>query len=572
VKGLLHRRRLRCALKLTHDGTVAVADGSKLLASVEMEKLDNRPRWSTITELDDVERILGDLGIAPAAIERWIVDGWVAGEPIRVGAGTRGTLALEVAGYRETSPNDDVLAPFAGRGLSVGGRECSFVSYCHVAGHILGAWASSPFAHAGDPAFVLAWDGGLEPRLYRVDPRARTVECFGPLFHLLGHAYAFATRHFGPFRGIWASGATEPENVVAGRLMAFVALGQPRPELVEELQRLYRLSFGDRTPGDDLELDFRAGSDGSGVSPHASNLFAALAAGGRCAGVPDADVLRAIHDFLEQLLVSRLEARLVKAGIRAPIDLCLSGGCALNIKWNRALRASGLVRDVWVPPFPNDAGSALGMLACDLFRAGGGALDWNAYLGPKLRPDRPPDSEWSVEDCTVAQLAALLDTTGEPVVFLQGRAELGPRALGHRSILASAREASMRDRLNQLKDRDSFRPVAPICLEHRAAEIFDPGRRDPFMLFEHHVRAPWRERIPAVLHLDGSARLQTVAASDEPVLFELLVEFDKRTGVPVLCNTSANFSGSGFFPDAASAARWGRCRHVWAEGKLYTRR
>ena len=107
---------LRCALKLTHDGTVAVADGSRLLASVEMEKLDNRPRWSTITELADVERVLGDLGIAPAAIERWIVDGWAAGEPIRVGAGTRGTLALEVAGYRETSPDDDVLAPFAGRG------------------------------------------------------------------------------------------------------------------------------------------------------------------------------------------------------------------------------------------------------------------------------------------------------------------------------------------------------------------------------------------------------------------------------------------------------------------------
>jgi carbamoyltransferase len=563
---------LRCALKLTHDGTVAVADGSRLLASIEMEKLDNRPRWSPITELADVERVLDDLGIAPSAIERWIVDGWTVGEPILVGAGTRGTLALKVAGYRETTPNEDVVAPVSGRGLFVGGRECSFVSYTHVAGHILGAWASSPFARSGDPAFVLVWDGGLEPRLYRVDPRARAVECLGPLFHLLGHAYAFATRYFGPFRGIWESGATEPENVVAGRLMAFVALGEPRPKLVEELHRLYRIAFGDRIPGDDVELDFRVGSDGSGLSPHASNLFSALAAGGTCAGVPDADVLRAIHEFLEQLLVGRLEARLAKAGIRSPIDLCFSGGCALNIKWNRALRGSGLVRDVWVPPFTNDAGSAQGMLACDLFHAGGGALDWNAYLGPELGLERPPDSEWSVDDCNVAQLAALLDTAGEPVVFLHGRAELGPRALGHRSILANARDASMRDRLNQLKDRDWFRPVAPICLEHRAGEIFNPGGRDPFMLFEHHVLPLWRDRIPAVLHLDGSARLQTVTESDDPVVFDLLVEFEKRTGVPVLCNTSANFSGSGFFPDAASAARWGRCRHVWAEGKLYTRR
>lgn len=538
---------LRCALNLTHDGTVAVADGSELLASVEMEKVDNRPRWSPI--------------------ERWIVGGWVTGWPVRVG-----TLALEVAGYRESSPHDDVLEPFAGRGLLVGGEARPFVSYPHVTGHILGAWATSPFARGAAPAYVLAWDGGLEPRLYRVDPLARAVTCLGPLFHLLGHAYAFATRHFGPFRSVWTSEVSEPENVVAGRLMAFIGLGQPRPELVEELQRLYRQSFGDRVPGDDFELDFRSGSEGSGLSPHANDLFAALVSGGRCAGVPDVDILRAVHDFLERLLVDRLEARLAKLGVTEPIDLCLSGGCALNIKWNRALRASGRVREVWVPPFPNDAGSAIGMLASDLFRAGNGALEWNAYLGPALGPDRPPESEWRVEDCNPAQLAALLDLSGEPIVFLQGRAELGPRALGHRSILASARHASMHDRLNQLKNRDAYRPIAPVCLEHRAAEIFDPGRRDPFMLFEHHVRAPWRARIPAVLHVDGSARLQTVAAADEPALFELLTTFEARTGVPVLCNTSANFSGRGFFPDAASAARWGGCRHVWAEGKLYTRR
>jgi carbamoyltransferase len=558
---------LRCALKVTHDGTVAVADGWRLVASVEMEKVDNQPRWSTIADVADIERVLRDLGIAPSRIERWIVDGWVTGEPVRVGA-----LALEVAGYRESGPHDDLLEPFAGRGLIMDGETRPFVSYRHVTGHILGAWATSPFARDGAPAFVLAWDGGLEPRLYRVDPGARAVACLGPLFHLLGHAYAFATRYFGPFRAVWESGVSEPENVVAGRLMAFVGFGRPRPDLVEELQRLYRQSFGDRVPGDDLELDFRSGSDGSGLSPHANDLFAALASGGRCAGVPDADVLLAVHDFLERLLVDRLEARLAKLGVTEPIDLCLSGGCALNIKWNRALRASFRVREVWVPPFPNDAGSAIGMLASDLFRSGNGALDWNAYLGPTLGLDQPPESEWRAEDCNLVQLAEVLDVSGEPIVFLQDRAELGPRALGHRSILADARDASMRDWLNQIKDRDPYRPVAPICLEHRAAEVFDPGRRDPFMLFEHHVRDPWRVRIPAVLHVDGTARLQTVAAADEPAVFELLTAFDARTGVPVLCNTSANFSGRGFFPDAASAARWGRCRYVWMEGKLYTRR
>src|SRR5918995_6700297 len=547
---------LRCALKFTHDGTVAVADGWRLVASVEMEKVDNQQRWSTIADVADIERVLRAVGIAPSRIERWIVDGWVTGEPLRIGA-----LALEVAGYRESSPHDDLLEPFAGRGLIMDGETRPFVSYRHVTGHILGAWATSPFARDGAPAFVLAWDGGLEPRLYRVDPAARAVACLGPLFHLLGHAYAFATRYFGPFRAVWESGVSEPENVVAGRLMAFVGFGRPRPDLVEELQRLYRQSFGDRVPGDDLELDFRSGSDGSGLSPHANDLFAALASGGRCAGVPDADVLLAVHDFLERLLVDRLEARLAKLGVTEPIDLCLSGGCALNIKWNRALRASFRVREVWVPPFPNDAGSAIGMLASDLFRSGNGALDWNAYLGPTLGPDQPSESEWRAEDCDLVRLAEVLDVSGEPIVFLQDRAELGPRALGHRSILADARDASMRDWLNQIKDRDAYRPVAPICLEHRAAEIFEPGRRDPFMLFQHPVRDPWRVRIPALLHVDGTARLQTVAAADEPAVFELLTAFDARTGVPVLCNTSANFSGRGVFPDAAAAARWGRCKH-----------
>jgi carbamoyltransferase len=249
----------------------------------------------------------------------------------------------------------------------------------------------------------------------------------------------------------------------------------------------------------------------------------------------------------------------------------LAGGCALNIKWNRSLRESGLARELFVPPFPNDAGSAIGMIACDLFREGGGPLAWSSYLGASLGPELPLAPEWVGKPCGLEQLAALMLNTGDPVVFLAGRAELGPRALGHRSILADPRNVAMRDRLNAIKGREPFRPVAPICIEHRARQIFSPGKRDPFMLFEHRVRDGWAERIPAVIHLDGTARLQTISESDEPQLFELLTHWERISGVPVLCNTSANNSGCGFFPDAASAARWGGCRFIWVEGQLFVR-
>jgi carbamoyltransferase len=126
----------------------------------------------------------------------------------------------------------------------------------------------------------------------------------------------------------------------------------------------------------------------------------------------------------------------------------------------------------------------------------------------------------------------------------------------------------MKDYLNRVKKRESYRPVAPICLEEAAPSIFDPGTPDPYMLFDHYVRPAWVDRIPAVLHLDGTARLQTIGAG-EAVLRAVLQAYRGASGIPVLCNTSANFNGSGFFPDVASAMSWGRVPAVWSEGVLY---
>jgi carbamoyltransferase len=228
--------------------------------------------------------------------------------------------------------------------------------------------------------------------------------------------------------------------------------------------------------------------------------------------------------------------------------------------------------EVWVPPFPNDAGSAIGTACCAIVGGSGSkALDWDVYAGPSMLPAEPLDG-WRGKKVDLGELAGVIHRTGEPVVFLHGRAELGPRALGHRSILAPATIPMMKDRLNKIKDREPYRPVAPVCLEQRAPEIFDPGTPDPYMLFDHDVKDEWRDRVPAICHLDGTARIQTVNSAQCPELVDLLTAYERLSGIPLLCNTSANRKGSGFFPDVRSAMEWGRVPRVWSAGILYEKK
>jgi carbamoyltransferase len=280
-----------------------------------------------------------------------------------------------------------------------------------------------------------------------------------------------------------------------------------------------------------------------------------------------------VHQFLEELLLERLSEKLRSWRGTGPWNLCFGGGCALNIKWNSALRAHPDVREMWVPPFPNDSGSALGVAVLGRTRHRGslGPVDWSARLGPALKETPVVPAGWTSTGCDAAELARILHESGEPVVVLNGRAELGPRALGGRSILAAPVDPAMKDELNRVKRREYYRPVAPVCLVEEAPAIFEPGTPDPHMLFEHVVRPEWVQRIPAVIHLDGTARLQTVAEADDPFLAEVLRRYHRLSGIPVLCNTSANFNGRGFFPDVESAIAWGEVDRIWSAGLLYTR-
>ena len=534
---------------LTHDAAVAVIENGRLLFSVEMEKIANAPRYAAAKTIADIEGVLQTEGITISPHDIIAIDGW-----------KRGTLPAPfgavVAPYHEFDSEADELC-FEKTIPSPFDSGASCVSYTHCAGHVYGAYLTAPFA--GElSAYCVVWDGGVTPRLYWFDKdNGATFNC--QVGKLGGAIYGIMGLYAGPFKNEEIrSGTLQPTPTkklyagyeVPGKLMSWIALGKRDDALTKGILAMY-----DELP--QRALNYQP----TGADEHAFMLRVVIA-------FPDAreeDLLLAVHSALERAIVRDT----IKA-VPKNSALCFVGGSALNIKWNTALRESGHFSEVWVPPFPNDSGSAIGA-ACvaAFFSSGLKRLDWSVYCGPELVRDEL-DCGWAKHNCSIKELAAII--VSHPTVVLYGRAEAGPRALGHRSIFANPADIESKNTLNKFKNREHWRPVAPIAKEERTAAIFSPGTPDPYMLFDHEVRPEWKERIPAVVHIDGTARLQTVSEKDGcPVVRELLTEFETLTGLPVLCNTSANFNGSGFFPDIASAQRWGQTKFIWANGILYER-
>jgi carbamoyltransferase len=227
----------------------------------------------------------------------------------------------------------------------------------------------------------------------------------------------------------------------------------------------------------------------------------------------------------------------------------MAGGVALNCVANSRLATEAGFDEMWVQPAAGDAGTALGA-----------ALAVAAALGDRPEPFTTAalGRAWADEEIAAALHTAVLpfsrpdDLAGELadvlvhdglVALVQGRSEWGPRALGHRSLLANPARAENLVRLNDVKGREQFRPVAPMVLADRAADIFDGPLPSPYMLFTHRVRDEWRDRIPAVVHVDGTARIQTVDPVAEPLVAGVLERLERRTGVPVCVNTSLNTGG-----------------------------
>ncbi|PZS10639.1 MAG: carbamoyltransferase, partial [Chloroflexi bacterium] len=261
------------------------------------------------------------------------------------------------------------------------------------------------------------------------------------------------------------------------------------------------------------------------------------------------DIARSLQEVLEETVLALAGWLHEATGERG---LCLAGGVALNCVLNARLRDVGPFEHIWVQPAAGDAGTALGAaLWIDTRQrpdAGRRYQMDHAYLGPAY-----DDAEietllrWSgvayhrMTDIP-GEVADLL-AAGQIVGWFQGQAEWGPRALGARSILASPIDAGMQARLNDIKDREDFRPVAPVVIEEEAAHWFAGATQSPFMLFVYDILPECVERIPAVRHVDGTARIQTINRDQQPQYYDLLRAFAARTAVPILINTSFNTRG-----------------------------
>jgi carbamoyltransferase len=232
--------------------------------------------------------------------------------------------------------------------------------------------------------------------------------------------------------------------------------------------------------------------------------------------------------------------------------LCMAGGVALNCVLNARLLEKGPFRQIWVQPAAGDAGTALGAALWVDARESGRQervffMD-HAFLGPGFSDEEIEQFlQWS--KLPYRRLESLVDEVADLLVqdkvigWFQQRMEFGPRALGARSILASPLHASMQNQLNEIKDREDFRPVAPVVLEEEAANWFQCERPSPFMLFVYDVLPEKAEIIPAVRHVDGTARIQTINREQHALYYDLLKAFQARTGVPILVNTSFNTRG-----------------------------
>jgi carbamoyltransferase len=233
-------------------------------------------------------------------------------------------------------------------------------------------------------------------------------------------------------------------------------------------------------------------------------------------------------------------------------NLCLAGGVALNCVANARIRDKGFFKNIWVQPASGDDGTALGAaLWVDAQERKSNEKTFvmdHCYWGPEYT-DTEIEKQLKLWKVPYRKLENIAEETADILAqdkiigWYQGRMEFGPRALGSRSILASPINPAMQARLNEVKDREDFRPVAPVVLQEKAHEWFNNAEYSPFMLFIYDVKEDKADKIPAVRHTDGTARIQTINQQQHKDYYDLLKAFERKTGVPVLVNTSFNTLG-----------------------------
>ena len=509
------------AMKPGHDGAVALVDAAagKLEWSFEPEK-DSFPRYEVFNPSQFVFAA-EQLGAMPNvfAVSGWGKGSMAANAPI--GAGYYGHGSAFVQHHRTT----------------MFGANVNYFSSTHERSHIWCAYGLSPFEQ-GKPCYVLTWEGALGD-FYLVDEKLE-VHHMGRVMMTPGNKYSFLYALADP---TFTLPKGKLRNEDPGKLMALCAYGES----------------GEMTREEWAITDFLLKRDSILASLSKEDLRSSKYYN---IGLNHPDFTRLAKRFSDEIF-NRFYLY-AKEHLKGGYPLLISGGCGLNCDWNTMWRNSGLFEDVFVPPCTNDTGSAIGT-AVDAMRefTGKAKLEWNVYSDRAFVDDRPDMPDVLVYPLSLERVAEFL-SKNHIVAWTQGRCEIGPRALGNRSILAAPFSRDMCDRLNHIKKREGFRPVAPICMEEEVSRHFHWTGPSPHMLYFQKVR---NRELAAITHVDGTARVQTVNAAQNARMHELLGHFRSLTGAGVLCNTSLNFNGTGFINRTSDLYQY--CKTTGIDGFVY---
>jgi carbamoyltransferase len=489
------------AFHVQHDAGVAIAEAGRLVLALELERLFEERYFACSNDLDafrsqwsralSVVREFSGLDQFDVAVTSWVMP-------------SKRRVLQELVAAREWRTVDH-----------------------HVA-HGLHGLHDAPF----DRPLIVSYDGGGNDgtfRAFRGDRALGRLEAssrprlnLGTPYRLLATAMPEVTgRRPQPRAGHLS---------VAGKLMAYAALGAPRAAWLEPVHEYYQTyqeptqamySLGERL-GLDLEADALSDADARALAATSQAVFESL---------------------LEDVVRERLEAMPEVDGI------VLTGGCALNVVANERIRKR-FGHPVHVPPAPNDAGIAVGAL----WSVEPPSEELSPFVGLDLVRDVPePDIVARGGRRADADDIAALVMRGAIIGVAQGRAELGPRALGNRSIIARPDRTEIRERINAtIKSREWYRPVAPAILAHAAARLFEDAPRSPYMSFAARVRQDARPSLAGAVHVDGTARVQIV--EDRSSTLGAVLEAVERLGAPpCVLNTSFNVRGLPLLQRASAA-------------------
>jgi carbamoyltransferase len=534
------------------DAAAALVVDGELVAAAEEERF-NRIKHCAGFPAEAARWCLEDAGIAPGELDH-----------VAIGRDPRANASAKIRRLLTRPPSPAYARSRARNAVQIGGRgvrsslaealgvpepelRARFHAVEHHRAHAASAFFVSPF----DEAAVLTLDGfGDFVSTMTASGRGSRLEVTSRVLfpHSLGIFYTALTQWLG-----------FPHYGDEGKVMGLAPYGD-RERHLPAMRRIARSHGGSFQLGleyfthhaEGVEMTWARGSPTVGrvFSQRLEQELGPARGPGEELETRHMDVAASLQARLEEVVLELSGALADSTGFR---NLCLAGGVALNAVANGRIRPETPFDELYVQPAAGDSGTAVGA-AFDVWNETLGrprtTVMRHAYTGPGYDDEAIRSAlaaaglvAGSLGDDALYPMVAERIAAGDVVGWFQGRMELGPRALGNRSILADPRRVEMKEVLNaRVKHREAFRPFAPSILAERTAEWFDQSYASPFMVLVYDVLPEKRGLVPAVTHVDGTGRLQTVEEDASPRYHRLIAEFERLTGVPILLNTSFNES------------------------------